>query len=172
MDNPTDAELVRVALDNWPRTPEDLLSLEWPDDDDGQAAVIRHLAVMANNPAYGWRGRRWAYDRLVEIADDYSTNGGPATIPLDLLKTYRNPPKRERGRDTSENAVRDLKIAFIVKWLVKQQGWKRDDAIALVAETECLTEDAIVSVLRKEARLGKPGQRLTNGLSVWGEQTT
>ena len=181
MDRDSILELIRVSLRVWPQTPADLMKVEWPFDTDGQGSVIKHLASVTQNPAWGWQIRAWAYEYLENLARELGERGEPGSVPIELAawsfgvvsgKIQR--PHPARGRDVSANAIRDMKFDALERWLREYFGYSRDDAIHLIAEAANLSEEAVMSALGKRRRRVRrtPDQMLQAGINIWGEQIT
>ena len=133
MPKPTMAELLRTGFDlireqdakcDW--------ELKWPEDIEGQAACIRHLADLAPHVP-------WAFDKLEDIARDYLQRGEPNSVPEEMFAwsllvqsggVHR--PKKNRGRPR-QFARRDRAIPKVVQWL-RDGGASRKDAISQVAK--------------------------------------
>ncbi|MCY4085651.1 MAG: hypothetical protein OXG37_01875 [Actinomycetia bacterium] len=156
MPDPTIPALLRAAFEIERKlSEEDLFTLDWPDDSEGQASCIRHLASLATVSP-------WAYDKLVEIARDYREKGEPCSVPPEMgswcfgvVSGQFERPQRKRGRPGAQYAVCDRFIFLVVEWL-RERGATREDAIKQVAEATRLLPKRVDEILTKAANSSWP----------------
>ena len=178
MSEPTIPELLDFAFEILPENRAGLMSLDWPDEVEGQGKCIGHLAGIALNPEMGWHTQIWAYDKLKEIAREYQQLGDPSLIPDQMLMwsflVFSDAvvrPKRPPGRDPEINLMRDGLIPLTVELLYRYQGYKKQEAIKLVAEATSLSVEAVRTILKKESKSERESSaaRLDKGFErLWG----
>lgn len=164
MGKPTILELLRSGFRFTEELSADPMTLEWPDDINGQAQCIRHLADMAQNEGLPYEFRVGAYDKLQSLACSYQEKGEPSSVPLEMLSWSFGifsgaikRPKRPRGRDHWTNLRRNRLIARLVAWL-RKRGMTRAAAIKQVAKATNLSCEAIKTVLRQQQDLNTTKQ--------------
>ena len=172
-------ETVGYALSMPPHSPEDLMKLKWPKDVEAQGEHIRLLISYATSPLLGWRIQTRAFDRLQQLAQGFLVNVEFDNIPRDLrlwaFYVFAAPmtrPKRPKGRDPSNNAIRDMKISQLMSLIHGSGLYTRERAIGLIAEVGGMPEDTVVSALRRGDVLSKRTleKRLALGINLWGEK--
>ena len=152
---------------------EEPLTLDWPDDFEGQARCIRGLSELATTPEYLYEYRVWAFDYLKEIAREYHKSGVPRSVPpemvswcLSVVSGAVERPKRRRGRPNRYNLSeqkRNLAIGASVNWLIAR-GMTRTKAVQLIGEALDLTDRGVDSILGKisldEAKVKLPPESI------------
>ena len=128
------------------------MTLDWPDDIDGQASCIRHLAFIANNPGMPYEHRVWAFDTLAGIARNYRESGRQESAPLEMFSWCFGVvsgafvrPKRPGGRPPSSHTRKGLITAYVA-WLVGR-GETRTRAVEMVADAANLSVKRVDSIL-------------------------
>ena len=161
MADPTVDELLKVGFKIGAEMALDMLEpgLDWPDDIDGQRAIIRRLAGMATTTIlYEWQV--WAFKKLNEIvAAEYGEKEQPvppevAAWCFGVVSGRVKQPRRPRGRPAAEgnplHELRNRSIVALVSWL-REQGHVKTNAEAKqkVADAAGLSYEYVEDILEK-----------------------
>ena len=162
MDDPTVDELLKVGFKiSAEMVQEEILEpgLDWPDDIDGQTAIIRRLAGMATTTIlYEWQV--WAFDKLKEIVAEYVEKEQPvppelAAWCLGVASGRIKRPKRPRGRPAAGlmHEHRDRLIVALVSWLRENEHATTDGkAKQMLADATGLSYEYVEDILEKSRK--------------------
>ena len=154
----SEKDLVNVIRDviRFVQSEEEPLTLDWPDDFDGQARCIRCLADIAITPECLYEYRVWAFDYLKEIASEYHKSGVLDSVPpemvswcLSVVSGAVKRPKRSRGRPgrySLREQKRNRAIVASVAYLIGE-GKKLPEAMHLVGDAAGLSDERVDSII-------------------------
>ena len=178
MHNPSIQEFVRMVLTTEYPIPAELVNVTWPCTPEGDGKFILRLADVVRNPYLGWRIRDRAYNVLVTRVQELVGKGELGTIPPELaawcVLVVAGGVKRPHapvGRDASDNQSRDAKFAALKTYL-RQNGYKSEDAINLIATEAGIAEETVASAIKKRRTLAKRThyEMLNSVTNILGEQ--
>lgn len=158
------AAWIQRRIDGWPRTPKDLVMVEWPPEAPEQTWVVWALIRQAMDENRSLLERQAAWDYLLDRVKDYlvasaeSKDGqleDPSTplslwsmmVAVEAVKPPRN--NRSGGRPSVLGTLHARKILAVVNELVEGPARNQEEAIAWVAEVRGCAEDTIRSALKK-----------------------
>ena len=146
------------------------ITLDWPDDMEGQGCIIKTLADIVDTPLLPIDMRSRAFDELRRIAREYREKGRAGTVPPEMsafafgaFSGGVERPKRGKGENRS-HMIRNSVIIRCVEWLVAEQGYSEADAIDAVRQAAprpgggTLTADYIRDIIKE----GDPIQNRRN----------
>ena len=157
----------RRVLDGFPRSVDDLMWEEWPDDPEAQPQLIIMMAEMVRDQSHHRRWRRLAFDHLQRRVEHYRRmvqSGGdfrPEDIPYELLawsfqvmSGMVTPPAAGRGQKEhdGDTDLRDDKLLVVYEFLRRDCGYKSDDAHELLEEAAYIAPDTLRDALRRARR--------------------